>query len=86
METLNSRFNKAVQIIDNRISEHERKSQIARISSHKKIEVFKTKIKELRERRNYLIEAKDPKNDFAIQQYAMQIEKIKLWIIAEETK
>lgn len=91
METLDSRFNKAVQIIDNQVAEHKRKwklqqSQIAQIPSHKKIEVYESKIKDLRKRRNILIEAKNTKNDFAIQQYAIQIEKIKSWIIAEELK
>jgi hypothetical protein len=91
MGTLDSRFNKALEIIGNNVGKDKgywqrQLKDITTIPSHKKIEIMKEKIKQYSQRRKYLIEAKNPKNDYAIQQYAIQIQQVKLWIIAEQKK
>jgi hypothetical protein len=59
---------------------------LPKLSNKRKIEILQKKLNEYVKRRGYLIEAKDPKNDYAIQQYAIQIQQVKLWIIAEQKK
>lgn len=85
---LEQEYNEALANINNRV-ELQKSKYNAILEQKTKQARFNQLVlmkKRLIQRLQYLKEAKDPKNDYAIQQYSIQIQQVKLWIIAEQKK
>lgn len=84
-------FDKALEMINEKVDNHKIKyismnQKLFTLPKERKIEIIQKKLKEYEELKSYLIEANNPKNDYAIQQYAILTLKMKNWIIAEQMK
>jgi len=86
--TIEQEYNEALVNINNRVELHKNKfdEMLQQKTKQARFNQLLLMEKRLMQRIQYLKEAKDPKNDYAIQQYAIQIQQLKLWIIAEQKK